>query len=325
MANINDKVTIFTAAQKTHFMSAYDMLRSGGVKMTPWASFVDIIPSTARIEHYPWMSPPPRLKRWYGRRNYVRPDVSKLKVENLEYSAEMEVLLRDIEDDQTGGYKSNMEQMAKDVVDFPGREAIKLLRDNATCFDGTNFFADSHTVGTGDNNLVFDSASNDAVSHTAIALLKTGTMKPLFWQQRKDKGLKDNGNTPQSEEEKQVKFWYDYEGAIAPGFWWGAVKTAITDTPTVNEVETIIKNTELAFRGFKLDKAAADDDEWYPNEQLVFDINSIVYIVNPSLEALFRTVLASSTENIQAGTSGGTKTNIYRGHGELLVSAVLGV
>ena len=49
---------------------------------------------------------------------------------------------------------------------------------------------------------------------------------------------------------------------------------------------------------------------------------TIVHIVNPSLENMVRTVL--EVENIQAGTAGGTKTNIYKGHGELLVSNYLG-
>lgn len=322
MPNINDKVTIFTAAMRSEYMQAYDALRAGNV-MTPWDSFVTRIPSNARIEQYPWMSPPPRLKRWLGKRHYTRPDVSAFKVENLEYSAEEAVWLRDIEDDQTGGYSARMKDMAKDVMDYPGREAMKILRDNAVGFDGTNLFADSHTIGSGDNNLTYDCASNDAVTHTVVSLLKVGNLKPIIWQDRKDKGLKSNENTPQSEEEKQVKFWHDTEGAAAVGFWWQAVKTTVTDTPTVNEVETILKNIELAFRGFKLDKADAADDEWYPNEQIVFENSTITHIVNPSLENLFRAVLTS--ESIQAGTTGGTKTNIYRGHGDLLVSPYFGV
>lgn len=321
MPNINDKVTIFTAAMRSEFLQAYDALRTG-IKITPWTGFVQRIASTARIEQYPWMSPPPRLKRWLGKRNYTEADFSKYKVENLEYSAEMKVKLRDIEDEQVGGFGSQMQAMATDVADFPGREAIKLLRDNGACFDGTNFFADSHTVGTGDNNLTFDAASNDAVTHTVVSLLKGGPLKPIIFQDRKDKGLKDNGNTPQSEEEKNVKLWYDFEGAAAFGFWWLGVKTTITDTPTVNEFETVLKNIELAFRGFKLDKADPAEDDWFPNEQLVFSTESIVHIVNPSIENIARTVL--TVESLQAGTAGGTKTNIYRGHGELLVSAVLG-
>jgi hypothetical protein len=59
VANINDKVTIFTAAMRSEFMSAYEALRSG-IKITPWTGFVQRVPSTARIEQYPWMSPPPR-------------------------------------------------------------------------------------------------------------------------------------------------------------------------------------------------------------------------------------------------------------------------
>jgi hypothetical protein len=60
------------------------------------------------------------------------------------------------------------------------------------------------------------------------------------------------------------------------------VKTTITDTPTVNEVESILKNIEVAFRGFKLDKADASEDEWWPNEQLTFNTETIVHLVNPS-------------------------------------------
>lgn len=320
MANINDKVTIFTAAMRSELMQELDAYRTGN-KMTPWNGFVQRINSTARIEQYPWLSPPARLKRWLGKRNYQRPDFSKMKVENLEYSAEEAVRIRDIEDDQTGGFGSRMKLMAQDVVDFPGRESMKLLRDNGACFDGTNFFADSHTIGTGDNNLVYDGAANDGATHVMVSLIKAG-MKPIIWQDRKDKGLNDNANSKTSEEEKEVKFWYDYEGAAAFGFWWTGIKTTITDTPTVNEFETILKNVEVAFRGFKLDKADSSEDDWYPHEQLVFDTSSIVHIVNPSLENIARTVL--TVENLQAGTSGGTKTNIYRGHGELLVSAYLG-
>lgn len=321
MPNINDKVTIFTAAMRNEFRNAYDAIRTG-TRVTPWSSFVTTINSTARIEQYPWMSPPPRLKRWLGRRNYTRPDLSKYKVENIEFSAEEAILLRDIEDDQTSGYNSRMRDFAALFADHPGLECIKLLRDNGVCFDGSNFFADSHTIGTGDNNLTYNAASNDGETHTMVSLLKVGSMKPIFWQQRKDKGLKDNGGTPNSEEEKQVKFWYDMEGAAGFGFWWSGIKTTITDTPTVNEVEEILKAVEKAFRGFKLDKADAADEEWYPHEQLKFDASSIVHIVNPGLENLVRAVLDSET--LQAGTSGGTKTNIYRGHGELLVSSYLG-
>lgn len=318
MPNINDKVTIFTAAMRNEFLQAYDALRP--TVMTPWTSFVSVIPSTARIEQYPWLSPPPRLKQWLGRRNYTRPDYSKYKVENLEYSAEESVLLRDIEDSQIGGFGPRIKAMASDILDFPGRQAMKLLRDNGSCFDGTNFFADSHTIGTGDNNLTYNGAANDATTNYVVSLIKRGPLKPIIWQQRKDKGLKDNGNTPQSEEEKQVKFWYDVEGAAAFGFWWDGIKTTVTDTPTVLECTEIIKAIEVAFRGFRLDKAAASDDEWYPHEQLTFTPESIVHIVNPSIEAVMRAAL--NAETIQG--SGGAITNTFKGHGELLVSAYLG-
>jgi phage major head subunit gpT-like protein len=321
MPAINDKVTLFTAAMRNEFMTSYDAFYTNNT-MVPWQGFVTTIPSTARVEHYPFLSPPPRLRRWMGKRNYTAPGWTKYKVENIEFSAEEKVYIRDIEDDQTGGYKGRMQMMAQDAMNHPGREAMKLLRDNGTCFDGSNFFADSHTIGTGDNNLTFDAASNDGATHTVVSLLKVGSVKPVIWQQRKDKGLNDNSGTKESEEAKEIRYWYDYEGAAAFGYWWTAVKTTVTDTPTVNEVETILKNIEAAFRGFKLDKADAADDDWWPHEQLVFGLDTICHVVNPAIENVFRTVL--TTENIQAGTSGGTKTNIYRGHGDLLISPYFG-
>lgn len=318
MPNVNPKVSIFTAQMRTEFLKAYNALRPIG--QAPWTSFVQEIASTARIEIYPWMSPPPRLKRWMGKRRYAMPDVSNYKVENLEYSAEESILLRDIEDDQTGGFGSRMGAMAQDVADFPGRESIKLLRDNGVCFDGSQFFGTSHTLGTGSNLLTYDALSNDGTSNQVVSLLKAGPMKPIIWQKRKDKGLRDNAASEVSEEERVIRYWYDYEGAAAFGFWWMAVKTNIIDTPTVVDLMKIIENVETAFRGMKLDKADAADDDYFINEQMTFDAASIVHIVNPRIESRVRKVLGSDTI-VEAGVP---VDNTLKGHGEVLVSGYLG-
>jgi phage major head subunit gpT-like protein len=141
MAVSSDRVTVFTAAMRSEFMTAYENLRP--VTQTPWKSFVTMVNSTSRTEQYPWMSPPPRLKRWMGKRNYTIPDFSKFLVENVEYSAEEAFRLRDVEDIQQplDGYKLRAAAMGADARDFPGREVMKLLRDNAVGFDGTNLFA----------------------------------------------------------------------------------------------------------------------------------------------------------------------------------------
>jgi phage major head subunit gpT-like protein len=319
---INDKVTIFTAAMRSEFMTAYEGLRPTG--MTPWTNWVTRIPSNARLEQYPWMSPPPRLKQWIGRRNYSTPDYTKYIVPNIEYDAAESVWLRDIEDDQTGGYGTRMRTMAQDVVNFPGRQALKLLTTGSStaCFDASNFFATTHNIGTGSNALTATGSTNDGATHKIVSLIISGQLKPVIWQDRKDKGLRDNGNTPQSEEEKKVKFWYDYEGAAGFGFWWDAIQTTITNTPTVNDLEPVINAIEVGFRTFQLDKADPADDPWWVHEQLTFDTTTILHICNPSLENVLKTLL--TVENIQAGTAGGTKTNIYRGHGALAVSAFFG-
>jgi hypothetical protein len=122
VANINDKVTIFTAAMRTEFMTAYEAAPAGG-RSRPGPASSSACPRTARIEQYPWMSPPPRLKRWLGKRNYTRPDFSKYKVENLEYSAEEAVNAPRHRGRPDGRLRHPDADDGRRTWDFPGRES----------------------------------------------------------------------------------------------------------------------------------------------------------------------------------------------------------
>lgn len=315
-----DKIQIFTAAMRTEFLKAYDQAREGG-GFVPVESFTSMISSTSRIEEYPWMSPPPRLAPYVGRRRYNTVDESKYRVENKEYDAALQIRVRDIEDDQVGGYGAKFQDMARDVVMFPNREIIKLMKNGAsrTCFDGSNFFANSHTIGTGDNLLTQTNSEVDGTSHRVIALIKTGGIKPMIWQNRKDKGLQSNIGSWGEKEEKVQKWVYDYEGAPGFGFWWDAISVTITNTPTLSEVKSLVRDIEKQFRTFKFEKAEAGEDDIYVHDQVVFNSSTITYAVSTELESLFKEILTNKDINF----GGGASQNIYVGHGDLLVSPYL--
>src|SRR6478752_8534808 len=98
--SINSKVDVFTTAMRTEFQIAFQAT----AEPAPWEKITQIIPSSARIEHYTWMSPTPGIAQYTGHRRYGKIDTVRYDVENKEFDASFEVLLRDIEDDQTAGY-----------------------------------------------------------------------------------------------------------------------------------------------------------------------------------------------------------------------------
>ena len=152
--SLDQKVSLFTTKLRNEFAIAY----GATAEPAQWEGFTTKVPSDARIEHYTWMTPSPGLQQYAGHRRFGKIDAVKYSVENVEFDAAFQVLLRDIEDDQTGGYMLKPKELAERAKLFPGRWVIKHLAagKTRTCFDGTAMFADSHTIGTGDNLLSKD-------------------------------------------------------------------------------------------------------------------------------------------------------------------------
>lgn len=313
----NEKVSIFSAAMRSEFLNAYE------TPPTPTAfdKCVQMIPSTARFENYAWMSPTPGVDLYQGHRRLGKISEVTYKVENREYDSSFEVLLRDIEDDQTGGYAVKPKELASRARNFPKRKALQTLADgaNQTCFDGTAFFADSHTIGSGDNLMTANLASNDAVTHKIIALVTGGVVKPVLWQDRKSPKFMTDAGTPQSEYAKVAKYWIDMEGACAFGHWWDAIQLTITDTPTVTELQEQLGLIETRFRSFTLPKALATDSTEYAHEGLEFNEQTVTFVVSSKLGNLMRQCLNSDI--IVNGSTG--ITNIYKGFGSLVVSSLI--
>lgn len=312
-------INVFTAAMRNEFNEAWAKLDTAPA---PWMDFTTEIPSTARVENYSFMSPAPGLARYQGHRRLADLSAIKYQVSNLEYDAAFAVLTRDIEDDKVGGYTLKPGELAKNAKEFPGRIALQLLGLGAStaCFDGTNFFADSHTIGTGDNSITKNCASDDSQTHYAALLYTGGGIKPLIYQNRKPPTFLDDADDKQSRFNKQVRYWVDMEGAAAFGYWWDACLCTITDTPTVTECQSILADLATAFRGFYLEKATPEEQKVYIHEQTVFSTANATLVVSARLGELFRQVLTQPT----IVNSGAAVTNIYNGFAKLCVSNYLG-
>lgn len=303
----NSKVDIFTAAMRTEFLTSFDAT----AEPAQFENYTARIPSTARYENYAFLSPVPAVAQYFGRRRLGQIAEIKYTVANLEYDSAFQVLLRDIQDDQVGGYKLKPQELAAKAKIFPCRLVLSTLAAGTTtpCFDGSNFFQTTHTVGTGSNNLTFNAASNDSVNHNLVVLINNGPLKPMFYQDRKSPDFQTDSGTPASQFAKEIRYWIDMEGAAAYGYWWNACLVRITNTPTITEMQTILGTVENQFRSFTLPSGLSGDLPEYVHEQHVFTERSTTLIVSGKLSNLARQVITQSVI-IQGG---GPVTNIYQG------------
>lgn len=306
-----DKIDIFTAVLRTEFERGFNAV----AEPAPIDKAIEVIPSTAREENYAWLSPVPAIARYQGYRRYGKISEIKYKVSNLEFDAAFEVLNRDIEDDQTGGYTRKAKDLSLKAKLFPGRECLRNLATGktTTCFDGSAFFADSHTIGTGDNKIAGTAAATDGVTHNMVVMVTAGSVKPLLWQNRKGPKFMTDAGTPEALKAKTSKYWIDMEGAAAFGFWWDAVLVEFSNTPTVAEIQTTLGSVEAQFRSFKVPLNLAGDTPEYLHEQTEFSEKTVLTACSPKLFHIMRQALTLSlinnTENVFKGWSQLLPTN----------------
>ncbi len=244
------------------------------------------------------------MHQWHGYRQYAKLGQTKYTVPNLTYTAEFEALLEDLEDDQIDGFKMQAAALARGAQEWWKIQSLVNLANgqSVACFDGTNFFANSHTIGSGDNLLSGTTASTDGITHCMVALVHSNKfVKPLLWQNREAAKFRTDAGSEVSEKTRLVKWWSDLRGAAAFGFWWDAVMLLWPNTPTVIEMQTAIGQINAAFRTFTYPKNLASDKNLYPHGQTVFNTNSVLMICSSKIEHIVRQALTLSliatTEN----------------------------
>ena len=319
-------VSAFSALARSEFMQG-KLAAENRVMPATHDPFVTRLSSTVRVETHTYMSNLPRLREFKGYSPGTRLTSTPYTVENKEYRiGPVTVRQTDLDDDQIGGYmlsvKGLPEQGKKDI----GFRILDKLADGTTdtCFDATTFFANSHTVGSGDNLITANNASNDAVTHYMIGLVLTNpTIKPMIFQDRESLAtLQDDTADALSKKLKEFEFWADCRFGLAYGFWWDGVHMTITDTPTLTEAADHIEDIVTQFRTFTLPKGADVDDAMYAHEGWVPEKSNFYILCNMSMGELLSTL---STESlVAAGTSGNTITNKWRDKFTLIPTSALG-
>lgn len=314
------QVDLFTTAMRAEFVAGYNPPEA--VSPGTWQRFTTVLDSRARIEHYAWLAPPPGIQAFAGHRRFARIDVVDYRVENREFDGAFQVPLRDIEDDQTGGYLLKARQLGEKARQFPGRAVLRTLAQGRTltCFDGSPFFATSHNLGLGSNLLEYTAASGDGQRHQVIWLVHRGPVLPLIWQNRKPFVLRDNADSRDALLHKVISFWVDGEGAAAFGYWWDAVCIRILHTPTPAELIHALMQAETELRSFRLPAPLAGEEPEYVHEQLALSPSTCTLVCSTALAPKLRQILVQDT--VPDG-SGNLVGNPYRGAAELLVSAFL--
>lgn len=303
----SERVTIFTNAMRTEFLTSFEAV----AEPTPIDKITQTISSTQRFEHYTWMSPVPGLNRWAGHRRFGQVGDITYKVPNIEYDAAFEVPLRDIEDDQVGGYKGKSAELADFARVLPNQLVLQHMADGTTntCFDGSAFFASSHTIGTGNNLIAATVAASDSKKHKMVVAVHNKRLKPFIYQDRKPPKFDTDAETAQSSMSKMVRYWIDMEGAAAYGWWWDAILVTFAHTPTLTEVQTALGQVEARFKTFYLPENMSGDQPQYLHTQLVHSPANTTIIGSPNMSNLLRQVMEQ-----QAILNSGTAiTNIYYG------------
>jgi phage major head subunit gpT-like protein len=330
------QIDMFTVMMRSEFLKGMQAVPAREPK---YKDFTTIVPSTARIENYAWMTPSPGIQRYLGHRRYATLDQIKYTVPNLEFSSEITVALRDLEDDQIGGYPLRFNELGLKAEAHPSRYVLQTLALGETtgCFDGTNFFATSHNQGSGNNpigitnftgglnDLAYTAqGSSDGLTYNAVFMLHYNAIKPLGYQRRKGPDLRTNAGTPQSFEAKQVNYWVDLEAAAFFGYWWDAILVKITNTPNLTDIFTIIDVAIKQFLSFTLPTGLPSDPALYIHQDIEFTKEVGTIVCSNGLWALLNHGLNEERIGVSvAGSTSGFTNNIYRGAFGLVASGYL--
>lgn len=329
-APASQQLSVYTARFKSEFWKAWHATADPA----PWEAFTSVLPSTARIEHYPYFTPIPQVSLWQGYRNYGSTSGKIYSLQNFTYHTEFQTTLEDFEDEQTGALEMKPKELVEKCKLFPGRQSLLSLANGAStpCFDGTNFFAATHTYGSGANSIAYTSINNDSVSHTLYALyFGNSVLKPLIWQNRAGPELRTISGTPQSYESRQLRWFCDLRGGYGFGYWWDGVKVAITGTPSVVDMFLIYQKIDNAYRSFTLPVTQTNEQPEYVHEQTTFSDKNLYLMGSIKLNQVLRQSLGLpvAPQFIAHGQSSSLDqtvptTNLYHLWAKFGVSALLG-
>ena len=318
-------VTAFSALARAEFMQGKLAVDSRPMPIA-YDSFVTTIASDSRVETHSYMSQIPRLREFKGYSPGTRLVSTPWTVPNLPYRAGPLIVTKDdLDDGKTQGYMTAVNYLPKQAQKDISAKILTTLAGGTTnlCFDGTAMFADSHTIGSGDNLMTADHSGNDWVTHKIIAIITDCPLKPVIFQDREPlSGLLTDADTPQAALLREYQYWADCRFGVACAAWMSAIHVTITDTPSLSELDTLLTNVFNRFRTFTMPKANDLDDTTYVHEGWVPDAGNLTILSSLQLTTLLDKM--RTTDLIASGTSGAVVNNQFQNKFTLIPTSALG-
>src|SRR5579863_4866519 len=317
-------VSEFTALAKAEFQN-----NLMGAYAKPYPADIDALvdnwPSKTAVETYPFMTNIPRLRIFKRDSPAIQLVADKWIVKNETYRLGPIVVQKEtIDDDQIGGYLKAIGTLPAAGQKDIKYAILKQLANGTTnpCFDGTNMFAASHTIGTGNNSMTATSASGDAIAHKIIAIITDNPAKPVLFQNREPIKELNNNGTAEGKEARVYRYLCDTRYGLACAASFTSCFLAITNTPTLTELTTDILAMFNRLRTFTLPKGSDVDDFLYYHEGWTPASNNSTLLCNLQMATLLETIRDSAL--IASGTGGGVVTNYLQGKFRVIPTSALG-
>lgn len=162
--------------------------------------------SKKEMETYKWLGQTPAMREWIGGRQAKGLFDNSIAITNKRYEASLEVLLADLERDDTGQTLLRINELADRTNAHWAKllSALVVAGESTVCYDGQFFFDTDHTEGNNttsqSNDLSIDisalpasvSGSTTAPSPQEMQLVVMQCIEAML-------GFKDNENEPMNE------------------------------------------------------------------------------------------------------------------------------
>lgn len=201
------------------------------------ASWVQVVANMVKtdqpLEVYKWLKAAPNMKKWAGERTRQKLGDQGLTIVNDKYESTIEVDIDDLQMDKTGQIMNRVRDLSAKAATLPERLLTTLLVANGTSYDGTAFFASSHTASTVDNlhtaNITDPAAPTAAEMSAAIMTLAQGMFAAL-----------DENGDPMNGDMQELAL-------MVPVKYWGASIAALQNEFTASGVSNTLKNAGMKF------------------------------------------------------------------------------
>lgn len=218
---------ILFQAYNTAFQTGMSSLGDDGML---YKQYCMVVPSTTKVEVYPFLKTLPRLREWIGDRVINSLEAGDFSIKNRKFELTEGVDRDDIEDDTYGLYGPVYQEMGRSSSEHPVELSVEVLEGNPICYDGQPLFDADHLVL--DASGKEQSASNDmGGSGPAWYVMDLSrAIKPLIFQNRRTYDFRAITNLNDAQVFMNDKFLFGVDARVnaGPGLWQLIVRSKQT-------------------------------------------------------------------------------------------------